>query len=70
MARRKKRNWIKKAIKHKGALRRWAEKMHFITESGDINLREAERWAREHHDEHRLRQILLAKNLRKFRKRK
>jgi hypothetical protein len=58
--------WIQRAIKHKGSLRKWAEEHGFITRNGTINLKEAEKYAKAHGLTHRLRQINLAKNLRKF----
>jgi len=67
MARKSKR-WIQKAIKHKGSLKKWAEKHGFITKKGTIDLRRAKKYAEEHGDTHRLRQIILAERLRKYRK--
>jgi len=64
----KKKRWIQSAIKHKGSLRKWAERMGFMNKDGTINLREAKAYAKKHHDEHRLRQIILAERLRKYRK--
>jgi len=66
----RKKNWIQKAVKHKGSLRRWAEEHGFITERGTIDLDEALRYAERKHDLHRIRQIYLVKTLREFRRRK
>ena len=63
---RRKKDWIQKSIKHKGALRRWAEEHHFINKNGTINLRKAYAYAKKHHLTHRMRQINLARNLRKL----
>jgi len=68
MARKKK--WIQKAIKHKGSLKKWARQHGFITEKGTIDLRRAKKYAEEHHDEHRIRQINLAMKLRKYSKKR
>jgi len=60
--------WIQGAIKHEGSLTRWAKQHGFVTEKGTINLKEAESYARKKGDTHRLRQINLARNLKKFKK--
>jgi len=67
---RKNKYWIQKAVnpKHKGSLRRWAEQHHFLNKDGTIDLREAYAYAKKHDLTHRMRQINLAKNLRKFHK--
>ena len=62
--------FIKGAIKHKGSLRKWAKQHHAIGKSGRINLKKARRVAlreREPARAHRLRQINLARNLRRLR---
>ena len=64
----KKEKWIGEAIKHEGSFTKWAKSHGFVTKRGTINLREAESYARKKGDTHRLRQINLAKNLRKFKK--
>ena len=66
----KRKYWIQKSIKHKGALRRWAEEKGFINKPGTINLREAYSYAKKHGLTHRMRQINLARNLRKLSKKK
>lgn len=63
----KKKKWISGAIEHPGSLRRWA-KQHRAMRGNKINLSKAERIARRKGDEHRIRQINLARNLRKARK--
>ena len=67
---RKKKNWIQKAVKHKGSLRKWAEKHGFITKRGTIDLEKAKKYAEEHNLTHRVRQINLAMTLRKIRRKK
>jgi len=69
-----KRKWIQKTgIKkkgRKGSLTSWAKKHHFISKStGDIKLKEAYGYAKRHDLTHRMRQINLAKTLRKMKKR-
>ena len=59
--------WIQKSIKHKGSLTEWAKHHHFY-KNGKIELTKAYEYAKKHHLTHRIRQINLAKNLRKFHK--
>lgn len=66
----KRKRWIQKAIKHKGSLRKWAEKMGFITKRGTIDLKSALEYAEKHNLKHRIRQIRLAMTLRKLRRKK
>lgn len=54
----------------KGSLDRWAKKHRFISKTtGDIKLGKAYDYAKKHHLTHRMRQINLAKTLRKMKKR-
>jgi len=64
----KNKKWIQHSIKHKGALRRWAEQHRFLNKNGTIDLSKAYKYAKTHKDTHRLHQINLAKTLRKIRK--
>ena len=60
-------NWIQKSIKHKGSLKEWAKKHKFI-KNGKIDLQRAYEYAKKHKLNHRIRQINLAKTLRKVRR--
>ena len=60
--------WIQKDIKHKGSLTKWAKEHRFINKNDTINLSRAYSYAKNHKLTHRLRQINLAKTLRKLRK--
>lgn len=62
--------FIQKAVKHPGSLRRWAEQHHFINSKGTIDLSKAEKYAKKEGLKHRLKEINLAKTLRRVRKRK
>lgn len=67
----KKKYWIQDAINkhHRGHLRHWAEVHHFMDKDGDINLSRAHKYAQEHHLSHMVREIDLARTLRKLRRR-
>ncbi|MEM4056841.1 MAG: hypothetical protein QW578_07380 [Thermoplasmatales archaeon] len=60
--------WIQKSIKHKGSLRNWARKHRLMTKRDTIDLQRAEKYAKRHGETRRLRQINLARTLRKVRK--
>ena len=64
--------WIRKAIpeQHRGKLEKWAKKHHFMDIDGDINLRKAMTYAIRHDDKAREKEINLAKNLKRFRKKR
>jgi len=73
MARRDK--WIKKAIKHVGALKRWLKKEHpeVLKSNGEIAFTKLREWYEKHKDEltaHRKRQINFAFTLHKLALRK
>jgi len=71
MARRKRnRYWIQKAIKREGSLRRWAEKHRLLTKRGTIDLDRAKKYAERKGLTQRIRQINLAKTLRKLRRKR
>lgn len=59
------RKFIKRAIKHPGSLRRWAREHGFIRH-GKIDLARAEAYAKRHKLEHRIREINLARTLRRL----
>ncbi|MEM3859984.1 MAG: hypothetical protein QW478_11395 [Candidatus Micrarchaeaceae archaeon] len=59
--------WIQKSIKHKGSLTTWA-KRHKFYKNNKIELGKAYKYAKKHHLTKRLRQINLAKTLRRFKK--
>jgi len=63
-----KKNWIQGAIKHPGALTRKAKRAGAMTKRGTINLDKLEDVGPQ--DEETKRQIVLARTLRKLRKRK
>lgn len=65
-----KQHWIRKAIpeEHRGKLEKWAKEHHFMDVNGDINLRKAMSYAKEHKDVTREREVNLAKNLKKMKK--
>ncbi len=65
---RKSRKWIQRAIKHKGSLKEWAKEHRFLNRDGTIDLREAYAYAKRHGLTKRMRQINLARNLKKLRK--
>ena len=60
--------WIQKDIKHKGSLTKWAKEHRFINKKGTIELSKAYSYAKKHKLTHRIRQINLAKTLKKLRK--
>ena len=60
--------WIQKNIKHKGSLTKWAKEHRFMNDNDTIKLNKAYSYAKNHKLTHRLRQINLAKTLKKFRK--
>ena len=60
--------WIKRAVKHKGSLERWAKEKGLLNENGTIDLRRAEEYAKKHELTHRVRQVNLARTLRKIHK--
>ena len=65
----KRKYWIQKATKKsKGKLRRWAEAHHFILKNGNIDLNRAYKYAKAHHLTKRIREINMAKTLRRLRK--
>ena len=59
--------WIQRTVKHKGSLRKWAEEYGFI-KNGKIDLNKAYEYAKKHKLTHRIKQINLAKTLKKLRK--
>jgi len=59
--------WIQKSVKHKGALKEWAKQHHFV-KNDKIELTKAYEYAKKHHLTHRIKQINLARTLRKLRK--
>jgi len=74
MARRKDK-WIQKAIRHRGALRRWLKENRpsLLKPNGEIAWKELKEWYERHKDEltdHRNRQIRLALNLHTLAKRR
>ncbi len=58
--------WIQKNLKHKGSLTEWAKK-HKFYKNGHIELSKAYAYAKKHKLTHRIRQINLAKTLKKLR---
>ena len=60
--------WIQKSgiRKHKGTLRHWAQRKHFMNKNNTINLSKAKAYAEKHNLKKRVRQINLAKTLRKL----
>ena len=62
--------WIRKAIpeSHRGKLEKWAKEHHFMDVNGDINLRKAMSYAKEHGDTTREREVNLARTLKGFKK--
>jgi hypothetical protein len=58
--------FIKKAIKHEGSLTNWAKQHHFMNKSGTIDLGRARGYAKRNKLTHRLRQIALAKRMKKY----
>jgi len=61
------RRWIQKAVKHKGSLTAWARKHKFIKD-GRISIGRAMRYAKRHGLTKRIRQLNLAKTLRRLRR--
>jgi len=59
--------WIKRAIKHKGSLRRWAKK-HKLMKKGKILLGKAYDYAKKKKLKRRMKQVVLAKTLKRLRK--
>ncbi|MEM3859301.1 MAG: hypothetical protein QW478_07825 [Candidatus Micrarchaeaceae archaeon] len=64
----KNRKWIQKGIKHKGSLKKWATEHDLLTQEGNINLVKAYAYAKRKNLKHRIKQINLAKTLRKLRR--
>jgi hypothetical protein len=67
--------WIQKAIKHRGALKRWLKENHpeLLKKNGEIAYSKLRDWYERHKDEltdHRRHQIQLAFTLRKLAMRK
>lgn len=63
--------FIQGAVKHPGSLRRFAKKHHTLDKSGNIDLQKTRKVAlkeKEPGRSHRLRQINLARTLRKLRR--
>ena len=60
--------FIQGAIEHPGSLRRWADEHRFKNRDGTIDLRRAEAYAKRRNLKHRLRQIRLARTLKKLRR--
>jgi hypothetical protein len=61
--------WIQKATKkHKGNLTSWAKQHHFV-KNGKIELGKAYRYAKKHELTKRVRQINLARTLRRLKRR-
>lgn len=61
-------NWIKKATKHKGKLRSYAKRHKAIKKNGDIDLNKAMRIAKKNNDKKRIKEIELARTLKRMRK--
>ncbi len=59
--------WIQKTVKHKGSLIKWSKK-HKFYKNGKILLTKAQKYAKKHKLEHRVKQINLAKTLRKIKR--
>ena len=75
MARRKDEEWIQKAIKHYGALKKWLKKEHpeLLKPDGEIAFTKLREFYEKHKDElttHRKRQITFAFTLHKLAMRK
>ena len=62
------RRWIQKAVKKKGSLTAWAKKHRFY-KGGKIQINKALHYAKRKHLTKRIRQLNLAKTLRRLRKR-
>ena len=60
--------WIQKDIKHKGSLKKWAKEHRFLNKNNTIDLNKAYAYAKRHELTHRIRQINLAKTLKRLRK--
>jgi len=74
-ARRKKDKWIQRAIKHPGALKQWLRKRHpeLLKRNREISFTKLRQFYRKNKDKlttHRRRQIQLALNLHKLKRRK
>lgn len=63
-----KKNWIQKVTKHKGSLTKWTKHHHFTNKNGTIDIARGLRYAKEKHLDHRVKQLNLAKTLKKLRK--
>ena len=61
--------WIQKTVKHKGSLKKWAKEHGFI-KNEKIDLEKAYKYAKKHKLTHRIKQINLAKTLKKLRKKR
>ena len=61
--------WIQRTIKHKNSLKKWAKEHGFI-KNDKIDLNKAYEYAKKHNLTHRIKQINLAKTLKKLRKKK
>ena len=63
-----KKYWIQKVTKHKGNLKKWAKEHHFTNKNGTINITKGLRYAKNKHLDKRIKQLNLAKTLKKLRK--
>lgn len=61
-------NWIKKATKHKGKLKSYAKYHKAIKKNGDIDLTKVMRIAKKNKDKKRIKEIELARTLKRMRK--
>ena len=61
-------NWIRKAVKHKGSLKEFAKKHKALLKNGNINLAKLKRL--KGLTEHRIRQINATETLKKLRRKK
>ncbi len=66
----RRKKWIQKAVKREGSLTRWAKEHGFITARKTIDLNRAYRYAKRKNLIKRIRQINLAKTLRRLSKRR
>ena len=67
--------WIQKAVKHRGALKKWLKKEHpeLLKSNGEIAFTKLREFYEKHQDElreHRRRQILLALTLHRLAKKR
>ena len=53
-----------------GRLEKWAKEHHFMDVNGDINLRKAMSYAKKHDEKKRVKEITLARTLKRMRKKK